>query len=431
MNRLCLAGAILALSAALLAAPPAGAQTTPGQIMAPQGSEGVAAVVNQEAITFYDLNQRIALAELSSNQPDSPELHNQLKPQMLRRLVDEHLETQDAAAKKVAVPDADVDDAIAAVERQNQMQPGQLADVLSSHGIDPATFRAQLRAQLIWNQLVRQVLLPRIEIGDDEIDARLAQLKANQGKPEYLGADIFLPIDDPTRAQEVAALAQRLYDELSQGASFIALAQQFSQFGATTGGDMGWVSPGMIDDQLIAVLAKLDPGAIAPPLRLADGIHILTLRAKRIAGQGDDNEATYDLAAIDMTSLPSASPGEVQQQIDAAKHALAGAKTCDDYSNDTQHVTNANFSRLGVNAESDMPASVLAMVRGLQPGQMTSVVNSGTLHRIYVVCAFTPASKGMPSRDDLRRELVSERIEALAEGYLRDLRRSAFIEIRS
>jgi len=51
-------------------------------------------------------------------------------------------------------------------------------------------------------------------------------------------------------------------------------------------------------------------------------------------------------------------------------------------------------------------------------------------YRFFIACDRTEATGGLPSREEVRRRIEAERTELLAQRYLRDLRRAAFIEIR-
>ena len=70
----------------------------------------------------------------------------------------------------------------------------------------------------------------------------------------------------------------------SGSADFAALAREFSQDGsASTGGDLGWSSPGQFVPEFEHVLAGLSPGQIAEPLTSRFGVHLIQLLERREA----------------------------------------------------------------------------------------------------------------------------------------------------
>ncbi|QQP88025.1 peptidylprolyl isomerase [Skermanella sp. TT6] len=247
--------------------------------------EGIAAVVNDDIISMSDLSARLQLALVSSGLPGTAEVRQRLTPQVLRSLVDERLQMQEASRANISVTDKEIDDAFGRVAEQNQMKRDQLEKMLSSQGVPRSALESQIRATIGWGKLVQRRLRPSIEIGEEEIDAVLRRIEANAGKPEYLAAEIFLAVDSPEREEEVRRLADRLVEQIGQGASFPAVARQFSQSaGATNGGDLGWVQQGQLPDELDSALRDLRPGQASRPIRSLTGYHILLLREQRTTG---------------------------------------------------------------------------------------------------------------------------------------------------
>lgn len=393
-------------------------------------TERVAAVVNDDAITIHDLDARVRLGLLAANLPDTVEQRRQIAAEILRRLIDEHLEVQEAARAKITITDGEVAASISDLEKQNHMEQGQLIRLLESHDIDPQTLRDQVRAQQLWVRVVRQELLPNIRIGEEEIDARLAQMREGMNKPAYLAAEIYLAVEDPRRDAEVHQLAESLVQQIHGGAPFPALARQFSQSGAAMGGDLGWVSPGMIDSQLFDALGKLDLRQVSDPIRTRDGYHILLLRDKHEAGQQLSSEPTFDLAQLDVTQLPSSTPDERRQQIERIHAAVDKDRNCDDYERHLRGIGTAHYSRVGLIRPSETPSEVRPLLDKLAKGEMSAPLKLEDGVRFFIACDRTEPVNGLPSRDEVRRRIENERVELLANRYLRDLRRAAFVEIR-
>ena len=84
-----------------------------------QESIGIAAVVNNEAISIPDLVARIDVAIVASRLRASEDLRRQLAPQVLRSLVDERLKVQEAERLGVTVSDAEMANARRSVEQLN------------------------------------------------------------------------------------------------------------------------------------------------------------------------------------------------------------------------------------------------------------------------------------------------------------------------
>jgi peptidyl-prolyl cis-trans isomerase SurA len=393
-----------------------------------QEVQRVAAVVNDDIISVLDLEQRIRLGLASTNLPDTVESRSRIAPQVLRGLIDERLKIQEATRLKIAISPPEIANSLNSIERQNNMPPGSLESFLKSRNINIETMREQTRAELAWVRVIRHELMPDLHIGEAEIDQRLSTIKENFGKPEYLVAEIYLAVDDPRRDAEVRSLAERLIDQLRQGAPFPALARQFSQTGAA-GGDLGWVSEGMLDTELTKALTHLDRGNVTPPIRTIDGYHIMLLRDKRIAGEGEASEPLYDILTVQMPILPGSTQAERDAQLTQIRSIFAPKKSCDDEEKEVKQ-TAAEFTRNAKVKRSEIPPAISALLNNLPLGQISDPLDESGTRRMFALCGQTEPTGVLPSRDDIRTRLENEQIEILAQRYLRDLRRAAFIEIR-
>jgi len=392
-------------------------------------SERVAVVVNDDIISVHDLDQRLKLTLLTANLPDSVETRSRIMPQVIRRLIDEHLELQEARKQKVEVDSGEVVTSIANIERQNRMPRGAMEKLLRSRGVDPETLRQQVKADLAWSDVVHQELTRDIHVGDDAVNTRLANLKANLGKPEYLAGEIYLAVEGPRNDDQVRGLADRLIEQLRQGAPFQALAQQFSQNGGN--GQLGWVSEGMLDDELMRALARLQPGTVTPPIRTNDGYHILILLDKRKIGDGMSSGPTVDLITVELTSLPSATFTERDAQLQRFKETMSSVRGCDDIEKVVKSQPSTSYNHVDRMPENSLPPEVLALIGNLEIGRLSEPLDLVNARRFFAVCGRqADAAGGLPSYDDIKHRMESEQLENLARRYMRDLHRNAYVDVR-
>ena len=96
-----------------------------------QQVERIAAIVNDEVVSLYDLQARLHMVTVSAGLQPSPELTQRLTPQVLRGLIDERLRLQEAKRRSIAVSQRDINSAIGSLERQNRLQPGTFDDFLA------------------------------------------------------------------------------------------------------------------------------------------------------------------------------------------------------------------------------------------------------------------------------------------------------------
>ena len=259
-----------------------------------QQSGRIVAVVNDDIITQYDLIARLGIALSSSNVQDTPEVRRRLGSQVLRTLMDERLQSQEAERLGVRVSEREIAQQIEDIETRNNLQPGGLGLFFRDNRLDIEALKEHLRVEVAWNKVLARRIAPRIEVGVGEIEARLAERRAATGSREYVVSEIFLALDDPAREEEVRAAAEGIAAQLRAGALFPALARQFSQSSsAAIGGDIGRIRAGQLDSRLEAQLDLLAPNGVSPPIRLENGFYILLLRERSViagAAAEDDRE---------------------------------------------------------------------------------------------------------------------------------------------
>ncbi len=425
--RLLLIGAALASAVTTLAPGTASARDRAAPGSNPSVPlERIAAVVNDDAISFTDTEARFRLALVSSNLPDTPEVRQRLMPQVLRSLIEERLQLQEAKRLNISAPDQEVKDALAKIAEQNRMQRAEFDNFLNAHNVPISTLMAQVRSGLAWNKLVQRKLRPQVFVSDEEIDAVLERVRANAGKPEYLTAEIFLAVDTPSQDDDVRRTGEHLVDLMRQGAPFSAVARQFSQAaGANTGGDLGWIQAGQLADDLNKALMQLQPGLVSPPIRSASGYHILMVRDMRTISAGDPNETQVHLMQM---TFPLGSPAERAAQISRARDIASKIKGCDAF--DSEIKANRNGADMGSLKVGELPPDLARLVSALPIGQPSQPLGNERQAIVVMVCERKTTDTSLPNRDAVHANLGNERIDQLQRRYLYDLRRAAYVDIR-
>lgn len=247
------------------------------------GSESIAVVVNEDAITRSDLNDRLKLIMVSSGMPNSDEIKAKLMPQIITAMVDEQIRLQAAKKKGIEVSREEINSGFAEIAGQNNLEPAKFREMLEKAGLNVDTMETQIKAQLAWAKVVQQEIRPRIAVSDSDVDNRLEMIKGNMGKTEYLLAEIYLPVDDAKKEADTKQLAMQLVKDIRAGhAPFFKVAKQFSQSaGAERGGDMGWIQLGQLSQEIDQVLPSIGANNISDPIRTLSGYHIVAVRDQR------------------------------------------------------------------------------------------------------------------------------------------------------
>lgn len=391
----------------------------------------IAAVVNDEVISVYDLVNRTRLALVSTGLPDTPENRRRLQPQVLRGLIDERIQTQEAARQNISASENEMQAAITTIEQNNRMPPGGLAVAIRNSGVQYSTVEAQIRANLLWQKLVNRRLRATLQIGEDEIDEQMALIQAAQGTTEYLLAEIFLGVDSPEQDEDVRQTAAGLVEQLRRGVNFPTMARQFSQSAsAAVGGDIGWVQSGTLDDDIENVLKDLPAGQVSEPIRSIAGYYIYAVRQRRTIAAPSADESKVSLMQLLLPLERGATEADIDAQTALAETVRETVSGCADLERVAKELgvpppTDPQQLRIG-----DLAPRVREIVTLLKVGEASAPMRMDQGLLMLMVCVREDAPSNLPTREDIAENLLRQRLDGLARRYLRDLRRAAFVDVR-
>ncbi|HTV89231.1 MAG TPA: peptidylprolyl isomerase [Stellaceae bacterium] len=390
----------------------------------------IAAVVNNEVVSVYDLVSRMRMIMISSNIPDTPENRKKLAPQVLRSLIDERLELEEAKQQGVTATDAEIKHAIAQIEKQNNMPPGSLNDFLKARGIDRTTLVNQITASIEWAKLVRRKAAETVDITDDDIDRAMKRLKEHADAPEERVAEIFLSVDNPAQDEQVRQLAEKLTQQMRQGARFSAVARQFSQSAtAAVGGDLGWLRTDELPPELRQAAAQLKPGELSAPIRGAGGYYLLLVLDRRTGNGEGEEDRTFDIVQVVFPLSPQANDAARQQAIEEAAHVRAAATDCPTLLKIGKQKAPQLSSEGKLRADEISP-KMLALVEQLKIGEASEPILQRNGVGVIMVCSKQNGAPAAITRQTVADSLLAQRLDMVARQYLEDLRRQAYIDVR-
>ncbi|MCL4673271.1 MAG: peptidylprolyl isomerase [Sphingomonadaceae bacterium] len=389
------------------------------------------AVVNGSVITGTDVDQRVALVTAASQGQLPPEEMARLRMQVLRNLIDETLQIQEAAAQEIEVTQADVDARYADVASRNFGADTKAMDAyLASVGSSPAALKRQIQGEIAWQRLLGRNVTPFINVSDEEVREVLKRLEESRGSDEYRVGEIFLSSTPETHGA-VGENAVRIVEQLRQGGSFVAYARQFSE--ATTaavGGDLGWIRlPQLQSPQLEAIVREMQPGQLQGPVEIPGGFWIVYLIDRRKVLMADPRDAVLSLKQVAIGFPAGISEADATARIDAFNLAVQSIRGCGDVERAAETVGADVVTNDEIKVGQLPPQLQNAMLQ-MQVGEATPLfgsVEDGV--RTLVLCGRDdPQTEGGPDFDTMLAQLEDERINKRAQRYLRDLRSDAFIE---
>ena len=388
------------------------------------------AIVNGEVITQTDVAQRLMLLAIADGGQLPADQVEALRQQVLRNLIDEVLQIQAAKRAEITVTDKDIDKTLVRVAGNVKMTPAQLTDFLKGHGSSIRTLRRQIEGEIAWRRLQQQKIENSVAVGDEEVKAVIERLNASKGAEEYKVGEIFLSAS-PSQMPQAMANANRIIEQLRQGASFAGYARQYSEAStAAVGGDLGWVRPAQLPDQLATVLRTMQPGQVSTPIQVPGGVSIIAVQDARKILSADPRNAVLSLKQVSISFPAGTTRAQAEERVAkfaAATHNVGGCGGAERIANEF----NGEVVQSDQVPLRQLPAALQEMMLPMQVGQATrpfGSIEEGV--RTLVICGRDEVDPTAPTYDQVMNQLSEERVNTRARRYLRDLRRDAVIEFR-
>ena len=388
------------------------------------------AMINGEVITQTDVDQRLQFLSIANGQPIPADQIDALRQQVLRNLIDETLEIQAAKAEKIEIRKGDIDKTVARVAADSKQTSEQLAAYLDAHGSSINSLRRQIEGEIAWRRLQQAKIESGVSVGDEEVKAVLDRLTAAKGTEEYRVGEIFLSAT-PYTEQQTLQNAQKILEQLKNGASFAAYARQYSEAStAAVGGDLGWVRPEQLPTSLASVLRQMGPGTISNPIEVNGGVSIIAVQDTRKILTADPRDAVLSLKQVSI-SFPK---GTTREQAEPVVSKFAEASKNIGGCGGAEKIAGEFHGEVVTSDQvkmRELPATLQQMMLPMQVGQATQPF--GSLEegvRVLVICGRDEADSTAPTYDDVYSQLNEERVNMRSRRYLADLRRDAIIEFR-
>ena len=378
--------------------------------------EGIAAIVNDQPISFTDVRQRASLLMMGIGQQPTPELQQQLLNQALEQLIDERIQIQEATEYEVQVEEGDIAGAIGDMAARSGLTRDELYQQLQTIGINPASLEEQMRAEISWRRIMSGLYGSRIRISQNQIDDQLNRLRRNLTQTQYQVAEIFLYTANEAEKEQAKAAAESLLGQLRQGAPFPLAAQRFSSAPtAATGGDMGWITAETLDGPLRTAIEAMSEPGITGPVEVEDGIYLLALRSKR--------EPADQTPLVELRQLIATNSSE-----DTLNRALSQIKDgCDGIDEVADENADLTAVTLGQIKETDLNAEMQARVAATEVGEGSAPYTASAGVASIFVCSRAVDGGSLPTRDQIENTLYGTQLGMISDRALRDLKREATI----
>lgn len=136
----------------------------------PAAAQAVVLMVNGDPITAYDIDQRAKFTQLVSHKAPA-------RQDVVDELINEKIKVQAGRRYKLEISDSDVDASFAEMGKRMNLSAQQLSQTLEKAGVDPGTLKARIRADMVWQQIVRGKFQSSFQFRDKDVLAAIETRK--------------------------------------------------------------------------------------------------------------------------------------------------------------------------------------------------------------------------------------------------------------
>lgn len=397
----------------------------------------IVAVVDSGVVLASDVETRLNdLKTQAESRGNAVEINDELREQVLERLILEQAQVEVAKRRGLQIDDARVNETLLQIAKNRETDLLGLKNAIESEGKSFAVFREQIRRELLINAIRDREVKTRIRISDTELE-RFMETTGGQVStaPELLLSQIVVGLPNrpsPEVIQQAEQKAVQIRDALLKGAPFGQMAVRYSDAPeASQGGDLGWRNILELNPSFADALTEAKKNTLVGPIRSPGGFHLIAVRDRR----GDQSVVVTEYKARHILIKPDAvrSLEKAEQLAQNVRRELEGGAEFADlarrFSEDP--LSAAKGGDLGwVRADQLVPGFANVMTQ-LPLNTLSGVTKSRFgFHLIEVLDTRESDISEEQMKDRARRILTERKFSQELDSWLRQVRADAFVDLK-
>lgn len=371
--------------------------------------------VNDQVITNYEVDQRARFLTLL-RAPGNP------AEEALKALISDRLQSQAASAAGITATQEEVEVGMQEFAARAELTAEDFIKALAGGGVSAETFRDFVSAGLVWRQVVRTRFGPRASVSEAEVDRAIAQ-SSDKGGLRALLSEIILPANTPQTTAQSQLRAEKI-SKITSAAAFSAQARRYSVSGSRSrGGRLDWMPLSNLPAHIRGQILALSPGQVTAPIPITNGIVLFQMHAIEETQTTAPTDLALEYAALYIAG------GHNPAAMKEAARIKARADTCDDLYGIVKGLPEDQL-QIDTLPLAQVPQDVAIELAKLDPGEVSTNLtrSNGETLVFLMLCGRTPElGENVLSRQEVRAQLVNQRLQSYANGYLADLEADATI----
>ena len=378
------------------------------KLLSDEKFEGLIVSVDSEAITTYDLSERIKIVLKSLKLEDNIKNRDSVRDRVLELLILEKIKKIESQKFNIEISDEELEEFIAKLYDFPVDEYEKFIIFLEQQNIDIDVIKEQLKAELMWKKFTRQKFSSKITINKSEVDTLASNLMNKVGKVEYNYSEILFKNVIENDWENTKKRMNKVLSLLESKSSFDLIAKKFDENISTTNLEKNrWVLEDNLDENLKNELDKLDVGEVKSEIKIKNGYKILKLNQKR----------TFGLEAFTYSFIKFSSFNRDLNDL-RSKNIKCDSKE-----------DNLNFEDISFVTLENIRANEISEIfrdelKKTDVGFFTNIIEVSGENNILLICDKLDKENQVVNREKIETKIFSEKFNQLSNTYLTNLRKN-------
>ena len=386
------------------------------QILSQQNFETIIGVVDGEAVTSYELSQRIKILLNTLRLEDTIENRDKVRTKVLQNLIDDKLKMIEAQKLEISVDDYELNNYVETIFGISSEKSEEFKQYLISVGIDHDILLEQAKAEILWKKIINARFSSLIVVSEDEIKKEKEKYKKNIGMLQYNFSEIVI-LADRENKKEAKKKISEIKIMLDNNASFESIAAKFSDAPSSLqNGNLGWVFADQINKETKEILNKTKIDQVSKIIKIDNGFKIIKVHNKRKYGKNYAKK-------LDIINFSSQS---LNDEFNLFKDSVTN---CNDNFENYSNIDSIQFSKIEQLSLEDLSGEIQEEIADKKVGEKTKIFKNDNNFFFFIVCEISGDEFQEIDENMIDNKLYYEKVQQLSKTYLKRLNRNSNIKI--